>query len=594
MPANFPPYVDITYFHRSARPDVDSLAQARINVKAIRQAIAWAGERGGGRILFPPGRWFINDTIELQKCQSIILQASGGAGVEDRGHPVTALVWSTQADPGGTVLRFMSCFRCGIRGLLIDGSEGVTPPGGTRFAGAGVGLEIDADTALYEGAKGSIFEDFRIIRIGKRPGNVDGVGLHVGYHQQRGGFWPDLADNTFRNFQIEGCDIGVLQEGIQTANNTYERGVIVWYRKYGMDFEGGDVTVSGIDFATSPTSVADVYVGWRAAWARFTNNYHETDSGTSYLFPLETDPSHNRPLPTLFTGVRVLYRRTGNIIDFQQRGCVTLIGCLFDCNAPNNPYVGTVNWNPPWGANPADIQEIGCIYLNGARSVFGTSKVAPLAAYGNSLCRNSLDPANPPLPYPYSTVADNPIGNSSLINSWLTLHNSSLVLQDTFAMPPVTLFQWKVLSDSGTLKIHTPQPRTSGTLLNLVNDSTPAFSVMHNGEVIGNSLSRSIQVLGTLTGATTISVDRGAYIKAILAANVALTLVNTTVTSATHVTLALSQDSIGGRQANWSHNVRFPGGTAPMLTATPNALDIFAFEWDGANYNLVSFSGDVR
>jgi hypothetical protein len=55
MSGDFPPYVDITYFHSGARPDVDTLAQAKMNVEAIRQAIVWAGIRGGGRIIFPPG-----------------------------------------------------------------------------------------------------------------------------------------------------------------------------------------------------------------------------------------------------------------------------------------------------------------------------------------------------------------------------------------------------------------------------------------------------------------------------------------------------------------------------------------------------------
>jgi hypothetical protein len=499
------------------------------------------------------------------------------------------------------MLRFMSCFRCGIRGLLLDGSKDVKLSGGATYDGAGVGLEIDADTHLYEGGKGSIFEDFRVINIGKRStiNNVDGVGLHVGYSQLRQGYWPDLADNTFRNFQIENCDIGVLQEGIQTANNTYERGVILGYRKYGMQFEGGDVTVSGIDFSTGSKSVAvaDVYVGAGAGWARFTNNYHETRSGTAYLFPAELNV--HRPLPTLFTGVRVLYPKEGNIIDFQQRGSVTLVGCLFDCNADGNPFKGKVFWNTPGGANPANIQEIGCIYLNGARSVFGDAEVPPkpnqvvsLAAYWNSLSLNGLDPAVPPLPP--SVPPGVAVGKSALVNSWLTLHNSSLVLEDTYPASAGTLFQWKIFSASGTLKITTPKPRPSGTLISLTNDKAPAFSVMHNGEVIGNSLSRSIQNLGALTSATTISVDHGAYIKATIVANATLTLAKATTTSATLVTLALSQDAVGGRQVNWSGNVRFPGGTAPMLTATPNALDIFNFEWDGAGYNLIGVSRDVR
>jgi len=48
--------------------------------------------------------------------------------------------------------------------------------------------------------------------------------------------------------------------------------------------------------------------------------------------------------------------------------------------------------------------------------------------------------------------------------------------------------------------------------------------------------------------------------------------------------LNLTQDATGGRTATWPATVKWPGGTAPTLTATASAVDIIAFYYDGTNY----------
>lgn len=51
--------------------------------------------------------------------------------------------------------------------------------------------------------------------------------------------------------------------------------------------------------------------------------------------------------------------------------------------------------------------------------------------------------------------------------------------------------------------------------------------------------------------------------------------------------LTLIQDATGSRTVTWPAAVRWPGGTAPTLTTTANAVDKVTFEYDGTNYDGV-------
>lgn len=53
--------------------------------------------------------------------------------------------------------------------------------------------------------------------------------------------------------------------------------------------------------------------------------------------------------------------------------------------------------------------------------------------------------------------------------------------------------------------------------------------------------------------------------------------------------LYLKQDSVGGRTAAWS-GFKFPGGVAPTLSTAANAVDIFAFYYDGTSMNCIGQS----
>ena len=52
--------------------------------------------------------------------------------------------------------------------------------------------------------------------------------------------------------------------------------------------------------------------------------------------------------------------------------------------------------------------------------------------------------------------------------------------------------------------------------------------------------------------------------------------------------LRLVQDATGGRTATWPATVKWPGGSAPTLTAAANAVDIVTCYKNGTNYYCTS------
>ena len=62
----------------------------------------------------------------------------------------------------------------------------------------------------------------------------------------------------------------------------------------------------------------------------------------------------------------------------------------------------------------------------------------------------------------------------------------------------------------------------------------------------------------------------------------------TAPTGPCNILLRLVQDATGSRTVTWPATVKWPGGTAPTLTTTANAIDIVTFYYDGTNYNGVA------
>ena len=106
-------------------------------------------------------------------------------------------------------------------------------------------------------------------------------------------------------------------------------------------------------------------------------------------------------------------------------------------------------------------------------------------------------------------------------------------------------------------------------------------SPQHKLDVSGSIYSR----IYTLTDSSTTAVDWNS-------ANVQSITLNTSNTAFTFSNgqagavykLILKQDATGSRTVTWPVSVKWPGGTAPTLTTTANAIDLVNIVYDGTNY----------
>jgi hypothetical protein len=77
--------------------------------------------------------------------------------------------------------------------------------------------------------------------------------------------------------------------------------------------------------------------------------------------------------------------------------------------------------------------------------------------------------------------------------------------------------------------------------------------------------------------AVEIDVKHATAWRVVLNADVTFTFVGAVVTMAFSFTLTLVQDAFGGRAVIWPMSVIWPGGSAPNVTQTANAVDVFTF-----------------
>ena len=81
--------------------------------------------------------------------------------------------------------------------------------------------------------------------------------------------------------------------------------------------------------------------------------------------------------------------------------------------------------------------------------------------------------------------------------------------------------------------------------------------------------------------AITVSLANGTVQQLTLTGNATITM--PTATAGKSFIILLKQDATGGRSVTWS-TVKYPGGTAPTITATASKQDIFSFFADGTNW----------
>lgn len=142
--------------------------------------------------------------------------------------------------------------------------------------------------------------------------------------------------------------------------------------------------------------------------------------------------------------------------------------------------------------------------------------------------------------------------------------------------------------------------------LTMEDTNTGAFHTFHvntNGNPAGQALifdgvnwtnSSIINAVGTLTDGANISWD--------------LNTINATVTLAGNrvldnpsnkknggfYLLIVKQDATGSRTLSYGTDYKFPGGTAPILTTTTNAVDFLRFFCDGTDMLLIGHDYNLK
>ena len=101
--------------------------------------------------------------------------------------------------------------------------------------------------------------------------------------------------------------------------------------------------------------------------------------------------------------------------------------------------------------------------------------------------------------------------------------------------------------------------------------------------------------LGSVSGATTINLLNGNYFSATIAGATTWTFSNP-LASPNACGFVIELTGAGGSSITWPGTVRWPGGTAPTLTANATAVDVLVFITDdgGTNWRGVASMLDSK
>jgi hypothetical protein len=122
---------------------------------------------------------------------------------------------------------------------------------------------------------------------------------------------------------------------------------------------------------------------------------------------------------------------------------------------------------------------------------------------------------------------------------------------------------------------------TTGTLATLAGSETFTNKTLTNPTV--TNYVETLQAVGTVGATSTLALTNGTVLTATLTASTPCTFTMPTATAGKSFILKLIQASSGMTTATFT-SVKWPGGTAPTITATASAVDILSFVSDGTNW----------
>ena len=124
-------------------------------------------------------------------------------------------------------------------------------------------------------------------------------------------------------------------------------------------------------------------------------------------------------------------------------------------------------------------------------------------------------------------------------------------------------------------------PAATDTLVNLGSSQTLTSKTLTNPTV--TNYVETLQAVGTVGSTSTLALTTGTVLTATLTASTPCTFTMPTATAGKSFILKLTQAATGMTTATFT-SVKWPGGTAPTITATASAVDILSFVSDGTNW----------
>jgi len=128
-------------------------------------------------------------------------------------------------------------------------------------------------------------------------------------------------------------------------------------------------------------------------------------------------------------------------------------------------------------------------------------------------------------------------------------------------------------------------PAATDTLVNLGSSQTLTSKTLTNPTV--TNYVETLQAVGTVGSTSTLALTTGTVLTATLTASTACTFTLPAQSAGKSFILKLTQAATGMTTATFSAPsgaIKWPGGTAPTITATASAVDILSFVSDGTNW----------
>jgi len=192
------------------------------------------------------------------------------------------------------------------------------------------------------------------------------------------------------------------------------------------------------------------------------------------------------------------------------------------------------------------------------------------------------------VPYTFGTAtAAIPLSNlDSNFATPITLGNTAIQLGNTVTTLNNMTLANVTISSVGTAIPNNLLANSSVTLGNTtvaLGSTATSLGNLTTANVTVTNYTETLQAVGTVGASSTLSLATGTVLSATLTASTPCTFTMPTATAGKSFILILTQSSSGMTTATFT-SVKFPGGTAPTITATASAVDILSFVSNGTNW----------